>query len=1263
MAKRKVVNKTVVGMLTVAGMLISVVLVGIVITVLSNKDPEIWATKGREYMTQGKYEDAQRMFGRAYENSKDSQTGKKDVNYLLEYSRAELAAGDVGRSFSNLAQAHAIKTDDVEILKEIISRLWEFRRYFGDRYAREELEYSGKLLALEPDNASATALRVIALAANAKENREYLGQARELLDQAKTRFPDNSRVALAELMLKERDLRQSLEGVTDPDQVKEATGEFRKHILEVGVPVVQKHPDDIYLMRIVVGELANGDNEAEAVDILDRAAAAKPDSLQVLGERAKFYISRAQAKFNDGDFAAASADADRVIEASKKGLAEAPGMLEFVSYWAGAELIKAGGFEKATKEDFEKTLEIFDSHFEKSLSLKDQHIWFARAALDHIRLILSAFKVATVYASQTTDEARKQRGQEWMKKFVDQADKRFAQNPIADFMRGRYHLVIGDSAKATTDFEKAAKSRLEDRMLFLQIFQSLPSHNLALLYRDLRQPGEALRWTEEATDQYEELNVSAPLDLHLNRGELLNELGREREALDFLNAVRSVYKFDPRIDQVRARSLQLLGRGEEAEQVLAKLGSDSTSIRFSKAEAALANKDYEAAEAELRAILESDPPRLEAVQMLLRIFSETDRKPEGATLIASVMPRATDPNARRQLEAWNIILTEDDPTKREELLESIVKDEADPFQREINLYRLAAMKNDLATAQTHLDAAEKLKPKDRQVLEFQFGLAAQQKEWDRAESYVNRLRDINADNAGGSTYRGALEMAKGNLEEALKYFYDAETKLPSLSTLKFKIAQAHAGLGQTERALEVLNEAMKSNPKDVAVRRLLYALLREQGKNEEAAEHLRAAVAIAPNDPTLKAEREFLEEEDDPAAGINRRLARLKEKPDDVENIQRIAELALKARDLAIKAGRADKRDEAIALAEKMIQRGLEVDPAHTPMVNFARRYYAETGEVNKAEAIIRNYAAKSDNRNGRLGAELMLADLYEKVGQYEKVDQSFARAREVVSGADEPEKQRRMTLMQLMFTELQYNARIGREDRSLEIAGKIKEMVNRDDADEARFYRLSQIQLARSLLAQRKAAEAEPILTEYLKLNANDTNAIMLRAEMWLQRGAMEKSIDDLSKVLAEQPDNVLVRFTRGDLLMRTRQYTSAQQDLQRVKTQVLESKDAELKDQFYLMTLSKLATLFEITEQYAQAETELRAMIDDLGRSLEQQVVQQGVADRLLRLLKRTDKLDKAERVCAEFMAKYREAPYWPFQLGLLLNEGKKFSAAADR
>ena len=81
---------------------------------------------------------------------------------------------------------------------------------------------------------------------------------------------------------------------------------------------------------------------------------------------------------------------------------------------------------------------------------------------------------------------------------------------------------------------------------------------------------------------------------------------------------------------------------------------------------------------------------------------------------------------------------------------------SDPLEREIALYQLTAGGPDENTAMAHLQAAEKIKPKDKRVLAAMFGYHLEHHNWDQANTYANSLAEINADQVKGALYRWKL---------------------------------------------------------------------------------------------------------------------------------------------------------------------------------------------------------------------------------------------------------------------------------------------------------------------------------------------------------------------------------------------------------------------------------------------------------------------------------------------------------------------------
>lgn len=77
---------------------------------------------------------------------------------------------------------------------------------------------------------------------------------------------------------------------------------------------------------------------------------------------------------------------------------------------------------------------------------------------------------------------------------------------------------------------------------------------------------------------------------------------------------------------------------------------------------------------------------------------------------------------------------------------------------------------------------------------------------------------------------------------------------------------------------------------------------------------------------------------------------------------------------------------------------------------------------------------------------------------------------------------------------------------------------------------------IARTYLARNRKAEALEIVTQILKDNPKDNDAVAMRASLWLQEGGKEKvqaAINELSSVIQRNPENFVLRQQMGEAYM----------------------------------------------------------------------------------------------------------------------------------
>ncbi len=1263
--KKKVVNKNLVAMLTVFGIFGMVGVTYVASAALNRSDPEDWVARAKLSEDKGDFERAIQFFDRAYRVSKDPDgSGKKDARYRLHVARVAYKAGMVFEALAEYRRVVAERPADPEVLEKTLDYYWELRRFnlvWGNNNLRDELKHAEALLELSPDNVLALCSKAICAYQLRTEEPELLAVANAAVDRAASLEPDAPRVALVRLIWATQDEREYLSQhpFANNEDRREA---LRDKLIAICQPVLAQHPDNVVLTSLYVNTLLEMKLFDDALAAIDRAIQAVPDSAEFHLDRARCHYQRAVVRRDEVEQAELDALLDRARAEAQKVIDIEPALLAGYRLLALTNLVTPTGI-MPDAEDLEATLQTFVRGFEESLGVRSARAAIAEYRLEPLEFAVQGFNIAGTYPVDPENiEPGAAKRREWSERFLDIAEGRYSDNALTHFMRGRFHMFNNEYNEAIVSLSKAHEAVTSQS--FIKLFGQLPSESLARLYREQGQIGEALKWTNAAISDYTgKLELNPPIIQYLNKAEILNELEQYREALDLLNRIRPVeqYANDPRILRVMAISYMKLERPDDALQALRaiKAPDDDTLLQIALT-AADAGAD-EDAERTFQQLLDRDPANQRVIGALAGFLDKRERRGEIPGVLAALKSRNPDEQFHRWLDSLATRFTTTSMEERIGQLEQIAAQETDPFTRAVNYYNLYYFQNNLEEAQKWLDDAEKHRPDDRQVLEFQMAMAVRRGEFERAQKYAAKLGQQNADSAGGATYRGAVFLAEKKYDQAIQELLDAQAQLPVNSALQVKLARSYHGLGRVDEALVALNRAKEANPRDAEVHKLYYMIYRDQGETALAHEAIVSAAKLAPNDAEVLRQRELMDEEADPRKGIGIREKRRETDPTDVENLVRLVKLYDMLRREALRAGRPDMAETVRVKADARLREALKLEPGSLMAVAAAADFYAEIREAEPGIAAIRGFIEQKEGMR-KVAGQVMLARFSEKLGDLAATDKAFADAREMVNRLAENEDQKRIANIRLGFELVDYQTRTQQSGPAEETARWLLAQLRPDvpaehaQADEIR------LRLISSLIDQKRYGDSEQELNDYVKRNPRDTRGLMLRADYHLRTGDSDQAYADFTSVLAINPDDIVARYGRGDLALRLRRYAEARNDLAYLKKLVVKWRGTALADRYELDTRSRLARLFEVTGEVELAEAELRELLEWLSDRVGVENLRQANADRLLRLFETAGRERKAEDVAAEYMAKYPQNAYWPYKMAELLMEREQFSAAAS-
>ncbi|MCH7870074.1 MAG: tetratricopeptide repeat protein, partial [Planctomycetes bacterium] len=899
MAKKRV-NKNMVAFLTVMGIALSVAVVAVATYQSVSKDPEVYASAARDLEQRGESERAIERYFKAYRVN-------NETKYLLDAARCAYRVGRIGGNgaIGMLIQAHTQSPNEPEVLEQLLQYYWDFRK--SAPVWPDIRKYSERLLEINADHVealvySSTALANIEDDGNADLSAEVLARAIELA-------PNNPLVALArveqEIAAAGNAAEEASERGLKPLDVPEVRARLDA-ALDILQIAIKEHPDDSPLVIRAVGLYGMLQREDEAEDALRAGIARMPDDADLhlaLGRSLTAIIQKRRGESDAAEVIKTLAEEARkhlrrAVE-FEPALYSAHMSLARLS-WGDLDPTAEGQADLMRRGD--AALKLLEDALAASVGLKSP-----RASLNwraHMALYLEAFELALEYSVRLEDPQRKSEMMDRARAIHEQSVTAYPQWPLTHFMQGQFRRIEGDVRAAIQAFELAYSKSL------LRVRQKA-REQLADLYKQDEQYGLALSTVESVIEAYVGSNQEVPVRWYLNKVDLLQRLNKPQQALHLVEDQLRRHPDHVILLQLRVPSLRALGRTDEAQRALeraekAQIARDgdaggNTAVALNTASLAASLGDYAGAENKLRAILDKDPENMAAVILLVRVLTADERREVAKQTVAELRGKVSDPAIRRYLAGYEVVLGTTDAKERDAGLLELIEQTPDAFERYGELYNfhVAEERRDLDKAEHYLAEMIKLRPDSTALIDKQFGVALMRKDFSAAERHAVRLAAANADHCQGAMYRGRLELARDNPDKAVGELRSAERLLPSNSFLKTLIAQAvvRSSSGSLDEAVEVLKNAIEINPLNFQAHALMFRLYIQLGDRDSAIEHLMTASKLDPNDPFIKSNKQLVDEEDDPQAGIVRREELRAAQPDDVANLLRLAELYWKTGD------------------------------------------------------------------------------------------------------------------------------------------------------------------------------------------------------------------------------------------------------------------------------------------------------------------------------------------------------------------------------
>ena len=688
-----------------------------------------------------------------------------------------------------------------------------------------------------------------------------------------------------------------------------------------------------------------------------------------------------------------------------------------------------------------------------------------------------------------------------------------------------------------------------------------------------------------------------------------------------LESAEQALKHDPQHTHarlLRAQALVKLGRQDEVGEELSKLITEEDTDRALPQEALILELEGREEEALIRVlkVLENSPTDREAVRMAVVYYQENQQTDRAIEVISRALQK--DPQDRG-FRAIKVNLEIEDPVERDAKLIEIIGQGKNPVNRAIQLFNFHVARGNIEEAREALDQAEELDPRSSVVAERQFRIALLLDDFERAEEYVAKGARLNVDGAQGEFFRGRLLLARVEYQRAIEVLRNAINTYPSNSHAYVYLGLALQATRHNEEAGEAFETALEYDPTNGQAHLGMAKIAYGRRDEETLHKHLDACAKHLPNHPWVQEQLQLRLEKEDPEAGIAKRQEIRREKPEDRDNLLRLANLYAQTH----------KFDQAVEVGNELNKS----DPT-TDETWYVSQIYSRAGRAAEAESMLKKTVAEAEDNLQKAAAQLYLAQHYRNLIETPQdsalVEEAYLQA---AAYADHWNVCYRIARWYHdNGTALNDREQLAKALDWYERANERAEQVA-NNATVTR-YRFD------ALIAAREYEQAAQEIETYIANYPNDLRGLLYKGEVELQLGRIQNALAAFESFLEKSPRNAMGYFRRGTVYYARSEWDKAIADLTQAK--------ALAPDDFHYVPRMRLATALEKRNDVEQAIAELQGLINEL--SPEERTSQDALSVTILlsEILGRNGRLEAQRALATQYKNLRPYDPSWYTVLG---------------
>lgn len=409
-------------------------------------------------------------------------------------------------------------------------------------------------------------------------------------------------------------------------------------------------------------------------------------------------------------------------------------------------------------------------------------------------------------------------------------------------------------------------------------------------------------------------------------------------------------------------------------------------------------------------------------------------------------------------------------------------------------------------AKAELDKAATLAPTDPIVTEYRFDAAVRRKDRDTIAQLTKLAEKENLDKAGGQLYRARQLAMEGQLPESAQMLRSVLEKDKANLMAWRVLGMVLEAQKNNEAAADAYDKAVKIRPNDV---KSINGLVRSLIFSNRAAEALTEArkyensAAYDRDFREMYIQLEFEAPGGDPDRAIELRQARLQSKPDDKDNISRLATMLTEK-------SRWDEAKSTIDLLRSDPDRALEV-------AGLDARWNARQGKFDVAMKILEDAIAAlpADQRNEDpyLGA----SGLFSSLGRPDLAVAILEKGR--------PLQNKEKMVIDRQLGDVYFAA-----DKVPEAIEAYKRVLDAGSPDQNDAVAKRMLE---GYIGLKDWAKFDALMAAMGARAQSDSTLLMLAAEAAFRQGDTTRADTLYNKAVASDPKNFLVYVKRGDFLL----------------------------------------------------------------------------------------------------------------------------------